>query len=207
MLATSAIVEAVAAAVDELDCPPSCWIRSSRRPAGRACSIRTVFNRSVSNSCPGARVVTPNIPEAEALSGLRIRRHRIAGGQPSGSTTWAQAAVIITGGHADGEEVVDLLFDGETFVELRTDRVKECRVHGTGCAFASAVTARWPTADHSRTRREAQRYVAGRHCACPDSGRGAALLDHFWNARPRPGNGGLPQVCGSDFSRTHGPVY
>ena len=47
------------------------------------------------------------------------------------------------GGHADyqGNEVIDLLFDGEQFIEYRSERIAFEQTHGSGCTFASAVTA------------------------------------------------------------------
>ena len=50
-------------------------------------------------------------------------------------------AVVITGGHFDGEQVVDVLFDGEEFVTLEGPRLQASTTHGTGCTFSSAVAA------------------------------------------------------------------
>ena len=50
-------------------------------------------------------------------------------------------AVIITGGHGSGDDIVDLLLDDDEFHECATSRVHSRRSHGTGCAFASAVAA------------------------------------------------------------------
>ena len=70
-------------------------------------------------------------------------------------------AVIITGGHRDGDVVVDVLYDGDRFLELRTDRVPDRQVHGTGCAFASAVAAYLAQGvPLEQAAERAQRYVA-----------------------------------------------
>ena len=90
---------------------------------------------------PLAAVVTPNLPETEALAGLAIRSpedqreaaRRIAG-------TGAQA-VIVKGGHADTPDIVDLLFDGRSFTEFRHERVPGTSTHGTGCTFSAAIAA------------------------------------------------------------------
>jgi hydroxymethylpyrimidine/phosphomethylpyrimidine kinase len=181
MLATSAIVEAVAAAIEELDLPtvvvdPVMAAKSGDRLLDEE-GVRTLCTELL----PRAFVVTPNIPEAEALSGRRIataddRREaarRIHGMGPS--------AVIVKGGHASGDEIVDLLFDGERFSELRTPRVASRHTHGTGCTFASAIAANLalghPLADAAA---RAQSYVAGaiRHGLA--IGKGQGPLDHFW---------------------------
>jgi hydroxymethylpyrimidine/phosphomethylpyrimidine kinase len=95
-------------------------------------------------------------------------------------------AVIITGGHArrQADEVVDLLFDGRSFTELRVARVTTGdgrSPHGTGCTFASAVAAGLalghPLAEAAAG---AQRYVAGAMAHAVAVGGGALVLDHFW---------------------------
>src|SRR4029077_12130541 len=106
---------------------------------------------------PRARVVTPNVPEAEALSGRRISSAEDARDAARAIHDMGAAAVIITGGHAPGsgfrvpgsalaveraeDVVVDLLFDGHAFHEFRAQRIDSLHTHGTGCTFASAVAA------------------------------------------------------------------
>jgi len=90
---------------------------------------------------PKVLVITPNAPEAEILSGVGIRT----------LDDLKQAAAIIhemgcryvlaKGGHLEGRPV-DVLFDGESYLELPGDRVEGSPVHGTGCAFSAALTAR-----------------------------------------------------------------
>jgi hydroxymethylpyrimidine/phosphomethylpyrimidine kinase len=93
--------------------------------------------------------------------------------------------VIITGGHGTGRESIDVVFDGRTFVELRTARTAGARVHGTGCAYASAVAAGlalgFAVVEAARL---AQAYVAGGIRRALRVGHGAAVLDHFWQKRP-----------------------
>lgn len=90
---------------------------------------------------PKALVVTPNVPEAEIFSGMSI----------VGLDDLKQAAaiihamgcryVLVKGGHLEGEPV-DLLFDGESYLEFPGTRIEGTPVHGTGCALSSAITAR-----------------------------------------------------------------
>jgi hydroxymethylpyrimidine/phosphomethylpyrimidine kinase len=148
MLANAAIVEAVAAAIEELDLPlvvldPVLASSSGHRLLDDE-GVQTMLTELLGR----VRVITPNIPEAEALSGVRIasldnmmeaaRRLQEAGAR----------AVIVKGGHADfglriadRGLVVDLLLDGGVFHEFRTKRVKGRNVRGTGCSYASAVAA------------------------------------------------------------------
>lgn len=90
---------------------------------------------------PLTEVVTPNIPEAEQLTGNSIRSktdkeeaaRRLAG--------FGARYVIIKGGHDEGAEAVDLLFDGRYFTELAGKRIATGHTHGTGCTFSAALAA------------------------------------------------------------------
>jgi hydroxymethylpyrimidine/phosphomethylpyrimidine kinase len=101
------------------------------------------------------------------------------------------AAVVITGGHPIGEvyedDVVDLLFDGGSFIELKTARVRTDRghpLHGTGCTFASALAAGLALGEPLATAAgRAQQYVAGAMTHRLAIGHGAFVLDHFWRTR------------------------
>jgi hydroxymethylpyrimidine/phosphomethylpyrimidine kinase len=198
MLATSAIVEAVAAAIEELELPmvvlDPVLVSSSGERLLDADGVQALCRELL----PLARVVTPNIPEAEALSGRRIRSLDDARGAARQLHDMGARAVIIKGGHAPAStdyapatDVIDLLVDDGAVHEFRTARVESRRAHGTGCAFASAVAAGlalgFALTDAAR---DAQAYVAGaiRHGLA--LGHGRALLDHFWTRADGPPEGG-----------------
>ena len=90
---------------------------------------------------PIATVITPNIPEAEELTGIKITS--LAERKLAAEALFALGAknVIIKGGHEEEEHLTDLLFDGKSFFELHTKRVSTKNTHGTGCTFAAAVAA------------------------------------------------------------------
>jgi hydroxymethylpyrimidine/phosphomethylpyrimidine kinase len=93
-------------------------------------------------------------------------------------------AVIIKGGHAQDDLVVDVLYDGDRFLEFRTSRVPTPNVHGTGCTFAAALAtylAQGLPLDQAAER--AQSYVAQaiRHAFAV--GHGQQVLNHFWMTR------------------------
>lgn len=91
---------------------------------------------------PLATIITPNIPEAEALTGMSIKT--LADRKEAAKQLWqlGTAHVVIKGGHDDGAtEVVDLLYDGQEFTSYQSKRVFTKNTHGTGCTFASAVAA------------------------------------------------------------------
>jgi hydroxymethylpyrimidine/phosphomethylpyrimidine kinase len=141
---------------------------------------------------PRARVITPNIPEAEVLSGRRILSPDDARDAARRIHDMGAGAVIITGGHraANNErrdtddDVVDLLFDGHAFTELRVPRVESRHTHGTGCTYASAVAAGLALGETlADAARRAQRYVAGAIRHAPGLGSGRGPIDHFWERR------------------------
>src|SRR4029450_13759536 len=96
----------------------------------------------------------------------------------------APTAVITTGGHGDRDVVVDVLYDGDRFLELRTDRVPNRHVHGTGCTFASAVGAYLALGfSLEQAAERAQSYVGDGIRRAFQIGQGQQVLDHFWNRR------------------------
>jgi len=183
MLASAAIVEAVAAAVEALDLPglvvdPVMIAKSGDRLlAGDAVhALQTVL-------LPLARVVTPNVPEAEVLAGIPIGS--VADMHEAGRRILAlgPAAVIVKGGHLPGNEVVDLVIERRGIGELRGPRVPGPHTHGTGCTFAAAVTAGLALGRSlEEAARLAKAYVVGAMTAGIPLGRGHRPLDHFWKA-------------------------
>jgi hydroxymethylpyrimidine/phosphomethylpyrimidine kinase len=90
---------------------------------------------------PLCGLVTPNLPEAEALSGIKIRTEGDRILAAAAICDLGAGAVLIKGGHGRGREVVDLLFDGEHFTQFRNARIKTRATHGTGCTLSSAIAA------------------------------------------------------------------
>ena len=86
-----------------------------------------------------ATVITPNIAEAAALSGLEIKGEEGMKAACEKLRALGARAVVITGG--DLEKPVDVFFDGATCTPFGGERVKSENTHGTGCAFSSAIAA------------------------------------------------------------------
>ena len=184
MLATAAIVEAVAAAIKELDLPLVVVdpVMFSKRGARLLDDDGIQMLRAeLLRRCA---VVTPNIPEAEVLSGRRIGSIEHARAAAHDIHQMGGCAVVITGGHGEGDEIVDLLFDGGVFTELHTARIDTRNTHGTGCTFASAVAAHLALG-HSVVDAVvgAQGYVLGAIQHALPLGRGQGPLNHFWKSR------------------------
>lgn len=86
-----------------------------------------------------ATVITPNIAEAAALSGIDIKGSEEMKAAAEKLRTLGARAVVITGG--EREKPVDIFYDGVTFTPFGSDRVKSENTHGTGCTFSSAIAA------------------------------------------------------------------
>ena len=98
---------------------------------------------------PQAFLITPNLPEAGVLLGQRAPEsvkdmyraaERLRELLPLSSERW----VLLKGGHLPGNELMDLLFDGERMIELPAARIETRNTHGTGCTLSSAVAALLP---------------------------------------------------------------
>jgi hydroxymethylpyrimidine/phosphomethylpyrimidine kinase len=180
MLGDAAVVEAVAAAIKELDLP----LVVIDPVLASSTGARLLDDDGIEMLCaellPLAHVVTPNIPEAEVLSGKRIASDDDLEDAARRIHDRGAAAVIITGGHRAGDNVKDVLFDGRSFSKFLVRRIDVPNVHGTGCSFAAAIAAHLALGYslHDAAPR-AQQYVA---TAIKDSlavGRGARVLNHF----------------------------
>lgn len=95
---------------------------------------------------PCCLMITPNLPEAGVLLDTRHPEHvremyraaeRLRDLLPLSDTRW----VLLKGGHLPGDELVDLLFDGDRMVELPAQRINTRNTHGTGCTLSSAIAA------------------------------------------------------------------
>lgn len=134
---------------------------------------------------PRAALLTPNAPEAEALTGIAVAD--LDGQRRAGEALLALGAraVLMKGGHVSGETVIDLLLtlSGETLLEgPRTDTR---HTHGTGCTLASACAAgiaKGLTLEQAVA--EAWAYVAEAIRRAPGLGGGHGPLDHGWPLRP-----------------------
>jgi hydroxymethylpyrimidine/phosphomethylpyrimidine kinase len=181
MLANSAIVEAVAAAIASLELPSVVVDPVMIAKSGDRLFDHEALAALKSELLPRARLVTPNVPEAEVLADMKIATLDDAREAARRIHKLGAAAVVVKGGHLPGDEAIDLLFDGRTFTEFRAPRIETRNTHGTGCTFASAIAA------HLAHRRElpdairmAKGYVSGAIEHGLAIGQGHGPLNHFW---------------------------
>lgn len=129
---------------------------------------------------PLARLVTPNIPEAQVLTGIQIHSPRQMEQAAQAIHERIGAAVLIKGGHLDGE-AADLLFDEERMIWFSHPRVENRNTHGTGCTLSSAIACRLALGESmEESVRKAKAYLTGAIRAKLDLGAGRGPLNHMW---------------------------
>ncbi|MBP3469936.1 MAG: bifunctional hydroxymethylpyrimidine kinase/phosphomethylpyrimidine kinase [Lachnospiraceae bacterium] len=155
---------------------------------------------------PLAEIITPNIPEAEALTGMEI--HGLSEMLVAGSLLYtkirerknllkkdlkeqgveaeiypADTAVLIKGGHSIND-ANDLLFVERGSVLIQGERIDNPNTHGTGCTLSSAIACNLAKGmDVEQAVRRAKDYLAGALRSGLDLGHGSGPVDHMWNQR------------------------
>jgi len=129
---------------------------------------------------PLARVITPNVPEAGELAGLRVDSIESMKEAARRLADLGPEVIVIKGGHLDGPPV-DLIFDGHKFFSLSGKRVVTRNTHGTGCTFSAAIAAGLALGlDVMEALRNAKRLVTwGISMALP-LGSGHGPTNHFY---------------------------
>lgn len=184
MLGTVEVVERVAAILDSYPAPAvvdPVMIAKGGHPLLAEAAVGAVRSLMI----PRAALLTPNAPEAEALTGVAVS-------DPNGQRRAGEAllklgagAVLMKGGHVgDGPTVTDILLTpaGETLLE--GERIDTTSTHGTGCTLASACAAGIALGRPLEVAvAEAWAYVAEAIRRAPGLGRGHGPLDHGWRLR------------------------
>ncbi len=135
---------------------------------------------------PLATLVTPNLPEAERLTGLATGSEWecLAAAR---QLTRDGAAVLIKGGHGHGLEVMDLLLDAAGVQRYRHRRQVTTSTHGTGCTLSSAIAARLATGNGMRSAvGGAIDYLQGAIAAAFPLGAGHGPVHHFYRMTEKP---------------------
>lgn len=91
---------------------------------------------------PLALIATPNTEEASALAGIRVRSVEEMQEAAAAIHRLGPRYVLVKGGHVEGSEATDVLFDGREFCLLTGPRVDTRDSHGTGCVLSAAITAK-----------------------------------------------------------------
>ncbi|HKO61307.1 MAG TPA: bifunctional hydroxymethylpyrimidine kinase/phosphomethylpyrimidine kinase [Pyrinomonadaceae bacterium] len=141
MLPTAQVVRAVARLFHELNLPAPVVdpviVSSSGQQLIEADAIKVL----TSELFPICRLATPNIPEAETLTGMKITSEADMHDAAAQIRGLGARAVLVKGGHLTGELSVDVLDDGGQVKVFRAERIHGVELHGTGCRLSAAIAA------------------------------------------------------------------
>ncbi len=132
---------------------------------------------------PRAALITPNLPEAAALLEEPVAATEAAiASQGARLLSMGCRAVLIKGGHGEGSESIDYLFDGSRTIALVAPRIATKNTHGTGCSLSSAIAAGLAKGESMETAaRTAKAWISEAIAAADrlDVGHGHGPVHHF----------------------------
>ena len=179
MLSTAPIIEAVAAElashrIEKLVVDPVMVAKSGDQllqPEARAALADRIL--------PLALLVTPNLPEAEVLAGMRVAEPEDMEEAARRIHLMGPRYVLVKGGHLKGD-ATDLLWNGREFTRFSTPRIDSPNTHGTGCTFSAAIAAGLARGQAlGDAIRSAKAYVTRAIREGFQAGRGVGQLRHF----------------------------
>jgi len=107
--------------------------------SGHQLVSETAMQRLSQRLLKQAALITPNLPEAQALLGYPIESAAAMPAAAKALCDWGCKAVLLKGGHLAGDQLVDVLASAQHYIELPQSRVPTTSDHGTGCTLASAI--------------------------------------------------------------------
>lgn len=133
---------------------------------------------------PLARIVTPNIPEAELLSGMMIKSEDDMWAAAEKIGTMGTRAVLVKGGHQLGTDALDILWEQGKRTDFRAPWIKTRSTHGTGCTLSAAIAAGLACGKPLKAAvAAAKEFVHGAIAQAPGLGKGNGPVDHGWQFR------------------------
>ncbi|MFQ5707573.1 MAG: bifunctional hydroxymethylpyrimidine kinase/phosphomethylpyrimidine kinase [bacterium] len=190
MLANAEIVGAVAERIRNLPVPHLVVDPVMRSKSGAPLLREGVQQALLEEMVPLAEVITPNLRETEVLTGMTVQSRDDMMRAAEKLHRKGAKNVLIKGGHRP-LDALDILFDGQEFVEFFSERIPAANTHGTGCTYAAAIAANLAL---GKTVKEAvaiaKKFVSEAIRACLSLGKGIGPLNHLvWCRRPTPSQG------------------
>lgn len=136
---------------------------------------------------PLAYVVTPNLPEAEVMTGMKI--HDLPSMERAARAIHGMGAknVLIKGGHLE-DDATDLLFDGEKIITFHSERIATKNTHGTGCTLSSCIAANLAKGKSvEEAVRTAKAYITTAIAHALEIGKGVGPTNHFYELYTKAG--------------------
>lgn len=181
MLANRAIIEAVAAALRAMDARNVVLDPVMVAKGGARLLEEDAVEALRSLLLPLADIVTPNIPEAEVLTGRPLETFADMQDAARLILRMGPHVVLVKGGHREDPESTDVAVTATDAFELRGPRIPTTSTHGTGCTLSSAIAANLALGLEVREALvRAREYVEGAIRHAPRIGHGHGPLNHFW---------------------------
>jgi hydroxymethylpyrimidine/phosphomethylpyrimidine kinase len=182
MVSSVGLIHAVAQALRKVQRPPVVLDPVMISKSGYPLLKVDARHALVTELFPLAEVVTPNIHEAEALVGGAIATQDQMTVAAQKIIQLGAAKVVVKGGHLDGDQATDILYDGQAFHHLTTPRLDTPNTHGTGCTFSAAIAAHLARgAAFFDAVQNAKRYITGAIAHSLDIGKGHGPTHHFYD--------------------------
>ena len=184
MLSNSGIVSAVAGKIKEYEVK-NLVVDPVMVSKGGAALLDSEAREAIVRELFGlALVVTPNIPEAEEITGIEIKTITDMKQAAENIKSSGPTYVLLKGGHLEGlADAVDIFYDGRTHYELRSPRIETRNTHGTGCTYSAAVCAALARGCSPLDAvKEAKDYVTHAIERSFQLGGGHGPLNHFWRS-------------------------
>jgi hydroxymethylpyrimidine/phosphomethylpyrimidine kinase len=142
--------------------------------------LRTDAEEALRDLVAHADIVTPNIPEAEILSGITIEDEDGMKEAAAKIIALGARSVLVKGGHAAGEESADILFWRGCFTRFTAERIATTNTHGTGCTLSAAIASRLALGDDVESAvRIAKIYITRAIAASYPVGKGCGPVGHL----------------------------
>ncbi len=185
MLASAAIVEAVAEAIEETRLPDlvvdPVFVSKHGHPLLADDAVGALRRLIL----PLATLVTPNLPEAAGLAGFDVQ-DRVGMRRAAGAILdLGPRAVLVKGGHLEHDRASDLFVEGEVEEWIDAERIDTPHTHGTGCTLSAAITAHLALgASLLEAVRAGKAFVTGAIRHGLPLGVGIGRVDHLWSTGP-----------------------
>lgn len=188
MVSSIELIKAIAAALKKVAPPPVVLDPVMISKSGYRLLKSDAQQALVEHLFPLAEVVTPNIFEAEALVGKKIRTLDEMKVAAQSILKLSAKKVVVKGGHLGEADATDILYDGSRFKELQSSRIDTRNTHGTGCTFSSAIAANLALGKNFFDAvTDAKIYITGAIRHALSIGKGYGPTNHFFDLYRRAG--------------------
>jgi len=187
MLASAAIMDAVAEAVQRLGVAPFVVDPVAASQHGDPLLRPDALSALRQVILPLATLVTPNLGEVRLLTGIEVRERADMDEAAKALHALGPQWVLVKGGHLPGGDAVDVLYDGSTFTEFAAPRRTTEHTHGSGDTLAAAITAGLARGlDVPAAVGLGKAFITGAVAGSFPLGSGLGPVGHFWRIKPWP---------------------